>query len=55
MILKSSAVSIKDENSQNLGKLKEYPSTNDLIKEQQVSSNDEPSSVHHRRDLDSLG
>ena len=54
MILKSSAVSIKDENSQNLGKLKEYPSTNDLIKLQQVS-NDEPSSVHHRRDLDSLG
>ena len=54
MIIKSSAASIKDENSQNLGKLEEYQSITNLIKDQQVS-NDEPNSVHHRRDLDSLG
>ena len=33
---------------------KAYPTIADLMKEQKVS-NDEGNSVHHRRDLDSLG
>ena len=33
---------------------KEFPTIADLMREQKVS-NEEPNSVHHRRDLDSLG
>ena len=41
-------------NGRNLDKAKDYPTIADLIKEQKVT-NDNANTVHHRRDLDSLG
>ena len=48
MICKSSPLSVQDNNA------KDYPTIADLMKEQEVS-NDNENTVHHRRDLDSLG
>ena len=54
MKFKSSPFAIQDKNSKNLDELKKYPTIADLIKEQNVANNGK-NTVHHRRDLDSLG
>ena len=54
MILKTSQFSIQDKNSRDIDNLTDYPTLADLMKEQNVSS-DKVNTVHHRRDLDSLG
>ena len=54
MNLKRSSFAIQDKNSKDLDNVKDYPTIVDLMREQKVSK-DEPNTVHHRRDLDSLG
>jgi len=54
MILKNSPFAIQDKDSKDLDNTKEYPTIADLMKEQKVSNYDS-NTVHHRRDLDSLG
>ena len=54
MNLKRSPFAIQDKNTRDLDNVKDYPTIADLIKEQKVS-NDAKNTVHHRRDLDSLG
>ena len=54
MILKKSLFTIQDKDSSDLDNAREYPTIADLMKEQKISSND-VNTVHHRRDLDSLG
>ena len=54
MNLKSPHFAIKDKNKRDLEKPNNYPTIDDLMREQNVSS-DHPITVHHRRDLDSLG
>ena len=54
MILKRSPFAIQDKNAKDLDNAKEYPTIADLMCEQEVSS-DDASTVHHRRDLDSIG
>ena len=54
MILKKSPFAIQDKNTKDLDNAKEYPTIADLMREQKVSNND-VNTVHHRRDLDSLG
>jgi len=54
MNLKTSPLAIQDKKSRDLDNAKEFPTIADLMREQKVS-NEEPNSVHHRRDLDSLG
>ena len=54
MNFKVSPFSIQDKNDRSLDNKKDYPTIADLMKEQKVS-NDEVNTVHHRRDLDSLG
>ena len=54
MNLKRSPFAIQDKNARDLDNAKDYPTIADLIREQKVS-NDDATTVHHRRDLDSLG
>ena len=54
MNLKRSPFAIQDKNLSDLDNAKDYPTIADLMREQKVSSN-EVNTVHHRRDLDSLG
>ena len=54
MNLKKSPFSIQDKNARDLDNAKDYPTIADLMREQRVT-NDEGNTVHHRRDLDSLG
>ena len=54
MILRRSPFAIQDKNSKDLDNAKDYPTIADLMKEQKVS-NEDIRTVHHRRDLDSLG
>ena len=54
MNLKSSPFPFKDNNLKDIDNLKDYPTYADLKREQNIS-NDEANTVHHRRDLDSLG
>ena len=54
MNLKRSPFAIQDKNSKDIDNAEDYPTLADLIKEQNISSN-VASTVHHRRDLDSLG
>ena len=54
MNLKRLQFAIQDKNSTDLENEKDFPTIADLMREQKVP-NDEPNSVHHRRDLDSLG
>ena len=54
MNLKTSQFAIQDKNSTDLENEKDFPTIADLMREQKISSN-EVNSVHHRRDLDSLG
>tara|TARA_Y100000589_G_C26638025_1_gene420863 strand:+ start:91 stop:258 length:168 start_codon:yes stop_codon:yes gene_type:complete len=55
MILKTSPFSIQDKNNRDLDNVsKEYPTLDDLMKEQNIVSK-KLKTVHRRRDLDSLG
>ena len=54
MNLKRSPFAIQDKNSKDIDNVEDYPTLADLIKEQNILSDDE-NTVHHRRDLDSLG
>ena len=54
MNLKRSPFSIQDKNNRDLDNVRDYPTIADLMREQKVS-NDDSNTVHHRRDLDSLG
>ena len=54
MILRRSPFAIQDKNSRDLDNAKDYPTIADLMREQKVS-NDQSNTVHHRRDLDSIG
>ena len=54
MNLKRSPFSIQDKNASDLDNEKDYPTIADLMKEQKVPQ-DYATTVHHRRDLDSLG
>ena len=54
MNLKRSPFAIQDKNARDLDNAKDYPTIADLIRDQNVSS-DKSNTVHHRRDLDSLG
>ena len=54
MNLKKSPFAIQDKNDRDIDNVKDYPTLNDLIKEQNISG-EQTNSVHHRRDLDSLG
>ena len=54
MNLKKSPFSIQDKTAKDHNNVKDYPTLADLMREQNIST-DEGSTVHHRRDLDSLG
>jgi len=54
MILKSSPFAIQDKNTGDLDNAINYPTIEDLMREQEVQK-DDGNTVHHRRDLDSLG
>ena len=54
MNLKKSPFAIQDKNARDLDNAKDYPTISDLMREQKVPQ-DEGNTVHHRRDLDSLG
>ena len=54
MNLKRSSFAIQDKNAKDIDNVKDYPTIADLIREQKVSNGD-THTVHHRRDLDSLG
>ena len=54
MIFKRSPFAIQDRKSRDLDNAKDYPTIADLMREQQ-GSNEDSQTVHHRRDLDSLG
>ena len=41
--------------ARDLDNAKDFPTIADLMREQKVSNNDDTGTVHHRRDLDSLG
>ena len=54
MNLKRSPFAIQDKSTNDLDQAKDYPTIADLIRDQ-GSPNDKVNTVHHRRDLDSLG
>ena len=54
MNLKKSPFAIQDKNTRDLDNAKDYPTIADLMREQRVPQNHR-NTVHHRRDLDSLG
>ena len=54
MNLKRSQFAIQDKNTRDLDNAKDYPTIEDLMREQKVPQ-DLANPVHHRRDLDSLG
>jgi len=54
MILRRSPFAIQDKNSRDLDNAKDYPTIADLMREQKGSNKDKHT-IHHRRDLDSLG
>jgi len=54
MNLKRSPFAIQDKNVRDLDIAKDYPTIADLMKEQKAK-HDNRNTVHHRRDLDSLG
>ena len=54
MNLKKPPFAMQDKNAKDIDNPKNYPTLADLIKEQNISS-DDANMVHHRRDLDSLG
>ena len=54
MNLKRSPFAIQDKDARALDNAKDFPTIADLMREQKVPQND-GNTVHHRRDLDSLG
>ena len=54
MNLKNPPFSIQDKTAKNLDNATDFPTLADLMREQNIST-DESNTVHHRRDLDSLG
>ena len=54
MNFKRSPFAIQDKNARDLDNAKDYPTFADLMREQNVPQNS-GNTVHHRRDLDSLG
>ena len=54
MILKISPFAIQDKNNRDIDNAINYPTIEDLMREQKVPQ-DYTNTVHHRRDLDSLG
>ena len=54
MNFKRSPFAIQDKNARDLDNAKDYPTIADLMREQKVRQ-DYANTVHHRRDLDSLG
>jgi len=54
MNLKKTQFTIKDKIARDIDNAKDYPTIADLMREQNISI-DEKNTVHHRRDLDSLG
>tara|TARA_B100000989_G_scaffold2564_1_gene1763 strand:+ start:1027 stop:1191 length:165 start_codon:yes stop_codon:yes gene_type:complete len=54
MNLKRSSFAIQNKNAKDLDNVKDFPTIADLMKEQKVLLHDR-NTVHHRRDLDSLG
>ena len=54
MNLKNSLFAIQNKNARDIDNAKDYPTIKDLMREQKVTQY-EGVSVHHRRDLDSLG
>ena len=54
MNLKRSPFAIQDKNRRDLDNAKDYPTIEDLMREQKTP-HDESNTVHYRRDLDSLG
>ena len=54
MNLKRSPFANQHKNAKDLDNAKDYPTISDLMREQKVPQ-DEGNTVHHRRDLDSLG
>ena len=54
MNLKRSPFAIQDKEARDLDNAQDFPTISDLMREQKVSQ-DNANTVHHRRDLDSLG
>ena len=54
MNLKRSSFAIQDKNARDLDNAKDFPTIADLMKEQKFPKGHR-NTVHHRRDLDSLG
>jgi len=54
MNYKRSTFAIQDKNVRDLDNTKDYPTIADLMREQKIPHN-KGNTVHHRRDLDSLG
>jgi len=54
MNFKRSPFAIQDKNARDLDNEKDYPTIADLMRKQKVPQ-DNGNTVHHRRDLDSLG
>ena len=54
MNLKRSPFEFQDKNARDLDNAQDFPTIEDLMREQMVTQ-DESNTVHHRRDLDSLG
>ena len=54
MNFKKSPFAIQDKNERDLDNAKDFPTIADLMREQKVPQH-ETNTVHHRRDLDSLG
>jgi len=54
MNFKKSPFAIQDKKARDPENERDYPTIADLMREQKVSQND-GNTVHHRRDLDSLG
>ncbi|MBO8204806.1 hypothetical protein [Prochlorococcus marinus] len=54
MNLKRSPFAIQDKHAKDLDNAIDFPTIADLMRDQKVS-NDDSNTVHHRRDLDSLG
>jgi len=54
MNFKKSPFAIQDKNARDIDNAKDYPTIADLMREQKVQQ-DDGNTVHHRRDLDSLG
>ena len=54
MKFKKSPFSLQDKTARDLDNETDYPTLADLMREQNISTN-EDNTVHHRRDLDSLG